>query len=78
MEVALLLGLAALGYALAPQDTRKEREEGPPKLDPKETFISPLPLAPETERVTVVQSATGHNNMVPFFGANVTQSVAPL
>ena len=75
MEVALLLGLAARGYALAPQDTRKEREEGPPKLDPKETFISPLPLAPETERVTLVQSATGHNNMVPFFGANVTQSV---
>ena len=75
MEVALLLGLAALGYALAPQDNRKEREEGPPKLDPKETFISPLPLAPETERVTLVQSATGHNNMVPFFGANVTQSV---
>lgn len=75
MEVALLLGLAALGYALAPQDSRKEREAGPPKFDPKETFISPRPIAPETERVTVVQSATGHNNMVPFFGANVTQSV---
>lgn len=75
MEVALLLGLAALGYALAPQDARKAREEEPPKLNPKETFISPQALAPETERVTVVQSATGHNNMVPFFGANVTQSV---
>jgi hypothetical protein len=75
MEVALLLGLAALGYALAPQEARKSREEEPPKKDPKETFISPLPLAPETERVTLVQSATGHNNMVPFFGASVTQSV---
>jgi hypothetical protein len=75
MEVALLLGLAALGYALAPQEARKAREEEPPKKDPKETFISPLPLAPETERVTLVQSATGHNNMVPFFGANVTQSM---
>lgn len=75
MEVALLLGLAALGYALAPQEARKAREEEPPKKDPKETFISPLPIAPETERITLVQSATGHNNMVPFFGANVTQSM---
>lgn len=75
MEVALLLGLAALGYALAPQDARKAREEEPPKINPKETFISPLPIAPETERVTLVQSQSGHNNMVPFFGANVTQSM---
>jgi hypothetical protein len=73
MEVALLLGLAALGYALAPQEPRTQKEA--PKMNPKETFISPLPIAPETERVTVVQSADGHNNMVPFFGANVTQSV---
>jgi hypothetical protein len=75
MEVALLHGLAALGYALAPQDARKPRDEEPRKMDPKETFVSPPPVAPETERVTLVQSATGHNNMVPFFGANVTQSV---
>jgi hypothetical protein len=75
MEVALLLGLAALGYALAPQDTRKPHEEEAPKLNPKETFISPRPIAPVTERVTLVQSPDGHNNMVPFFGANVTQSM---
>lgn len=75
MEVALLLGLAALGYALAPQDARTARDDQPRKLNPKETFISPQPIAPETERVTLVQSADGHNNMVPFFGANVTQSV---
>jgi hypothetical protein len=75
MEVALLLGLAALGYALAPQDARKARQEEPPTMNPKETFITPQPIAPETERVTLVQSAEGHNNMVPFFGANVTQSV---
>ena len=75
MEVALLLGLAALGYALAPQDARKARDEEPPTMNPKETFLNPLPIAPVTERVTLVQSADGHNNMVPFFGANVTQSV---
>jgi hypothetical protein len=75
MEVALLLGLAALGYALAPQEARDAREKEPPRLNPKETFLTPRPMAPETERVTVVQSPEGHNNMVPFFGASVTQSV---
>ena len=71
----MLLGLAALGYALAPQVAKKEGEEEPEKINPKETFIVPRNTLPETERVTVVQSSEGHNNMVPFFGANVTQSV---
>lgn len=74
MEVALLLGLAALGYALAPPAQRKDEEE-PAKRNPKETYVNPLPTAPETERVTIVQSTEGHNNMVPFFGTRVTQSV---
>jgi hypothetical protein len=74
MEVALILGLAALGYALAPQTGRQEEEE-PPKINPKETFVNPRRIAPETERVTVVQSTEGHNNMVPFFGSNLTQSM---
>ena len=75
MEVAMLLGLAALGYALAPQIAKKEGEEEPDKINPKETFVSPRTTLPETERVTIVQSSEGHNNMVPFFGANVTQSI---
>ena len=73
MEVALLLGLAALGYALAPQI--QPSKSSPPTINPKETFVSPRPTAPETERVTIVQSPEGHNNMVPYFGANVTQSM---
>ena len=73
MEVALILGLAALGYALAPQ-VAQETEE-PKKINPKETFVNPKPTAPETERVTIVQSTEGHNNMVPFFGGRVTQSI---
>jgi hypothetical protein len=74
MEVALLLGLAALGYALAPQIAREQqrlREEK--NKNPKETFLSPLPFE-DVDQVTVVQSEQGHSNMVPFFGANVTQS----
>lgn len=74
MEVALLLGLAALGYALAPQIAREQqRLRGEKNKNPKETFLSPLPFD-EVDQVTVVQSEQGHSNMVPFFGANVTQS----
>jgi hypothetical protein len=75
MEVALLLGLAALGYALAPQMAReRQRLEHDKSKNPKETFLSPLPFDDEVGKVTVVQSEQGHSNMVPFFGANVTQS----
>lgn len=74
MEVALLLGLAALGYALAPQIARQQREMADQqKRNPKETFISPAEYK-EIDDVRVVQSDDGHNNMVPFFGGNVTQS----
>jgi hypothetical protein len=74
MEVALLLGLAALGYALAPQIARQQRElQEQRKRNPKETFISPADFK-NIDDVTVVQAQEGHNNMVPFFGANVTQT----
>lgn len=76
MEVALLLGLAALGYALAPQIAAEQRKRnGLPerKINPKETFLSPLPFN-DTDKVTIIQASEGHNNMVPFFGANQTQS----
>lgn len=74
MEVPLLLGLAALGYALAPimaKNTGEEKKDE--KIDPKETFLSPQ-LFNEMDEVTIVQSPEGHNNMVPFFGARTTQS----
>ena len=73
MEVALLLGLAALGYALAPPLPVEEEKDT--RKDPKETFISPKNTSPVTENITIIQSQTGHNNMVPFFGANLTQSI---
>jgi hypothetical protein len=75
MEVALLLGLAALGYSLAPQIARMQEEQrlALKRRNPKETFITPAKFT-STDPVNVVQSPEGHNNMVPFFGANVTQS----
>lgn len=74
MEVALLLGLAALGYALAPQIAREQKRlQTEAKKNPKETFVTPDAFN-DTDQVTLVQSSEGHNNMVPFFGANVTQS----
>ena len=74
MEAALLLALAALGYALAPQDLRSGPKE-PERKNPKETLVTPQASAQETEVVTNAVSRTGHNNMVPFFGSRVTQSV---
>ena len=78
MEVALLLGLAALGYALSPQIAAEQRMlksggRAARSVDPKETFLSPLPFK-DTDTVTVIQATEGHNNMVPFFGSHVTQS----
>ena len=69
----MLLGLAALGYALAQQPIQADGEERR-KIDPKETFLSPMPFD-EVDKVTVVESSEGHNNMVPFFGSKVTQSM---
>ena len=72
----MLLGLAALGYALSPQIAKKdESAEEETKMNPKETFITPQRTLPETERMTIVNSSEGHNNMVPFFGGRVTQSM---
>jgi hypothetical protein len=68
MDVVLLMGLAALGYAMAVPRRRK----GEPVSDDavgKELY-TPL----NDMELAVVQAATGHNNMVPFFGANLTQT----
>jgi hypothetical protein len=68
MDVVLLMGLAALGYAMA---TPKRRRDAPASesIVGKELY-TPL----EEMEMTIVQAATGHNNMVPFFGANRTQT----
>jgi hypothetical protein len=73
MEVAMLLGLAALGYTLATQPIEKGSVQSQRKILPTETFVNPSESA--TDTVTVLQAPTGHGNMVPFFGASQTQSM---
>jgi len=71
----MLLGLAALGYALSPSRKETGEAEEDDRQNPRETFITPRNTLPETERMTIVQSSEGHNNMVPFFGGRQTQSM---
>ena len=68
MDVVLLMGLVALGYAMAVPKRRKDGSEAEPETV-KEMY-TPL----DDMEVAIVQAATGHSNMVPFFGANRTQS----
>ena len=69
LEVALLLSLAALGYIIA-----ADPQSGLLSKNPRETFLSPLPIS-DNDQVTNEVAQTGHNNMVPSFGARVTQSM---
>ena len=68
MDVVLLMGLAALGYAMAVPKPRKG--------DSLATSHEARELFGDTQHdeLTVVQAPRGHGNMVPFFGANRTQT----
>jgi hypothetical protein len=67
IELALLLGLGAVGYMLAVNDTKTENFTGHPH--------SPRPTEMIRDEVVHSQEQKGHNNEVPYFGANVTQSM---
>lgn len=68
IELALLLGLGAVGYALAVQQPRSG--------DQREDFTSTAPRPTESHSDDVVHSQRqqGHSNEVPFFGAALKQS----
>ena len=70
----MLLGLAALGYAVSTQTVHSDSAPERQTRNPKETMANPEDMRSETDSVNVVQSDTGHNNMVPFYGSKVTQS----
>jgi hypothetical protein len=63
IELALLMGLGAVGYMLATQEPRQEGFE-----------LQPRATADHTDMV-VHKQTKGHSNQVPFFGARVTQSM---
>jgi len=67
IELALLLGLGAVGYMLAVNDTRTENFTA--------SHASPRPTDEIRDDVVHSQEAKGHNNEVPFFGGRVTQSM---
>lgn len=69
-ELALLLGLGALGYVLAGNPAFSE-----PMKNPRETFLNPSSQSDDNDQVNNETSPEGHSNMVPFFGARVTQSM---
>ena len=70
IELALLLGLGAVGYMLAVQQPEKDLT----LLN--ERFVNmPRSTSEHTDPVIHSQDPKGHNNEVPFFGARVTQSM---
>jgi hypothetical protein len=63
IELALLVGLGAIGYVLANQDNNKEG------------FLpNAQSYTPEEER-PIPPAGKGHSNEVPYFGSHVTQSM---
>jgi hypothetical protein len=69
MDVVLLMGLAALGYAIA-LPKKKSNPDSDPSTDVKEQMFG----YKEFDELPIVQAWNGHGNMVPFFGANLTQT----
>jgi len=77
IEVALFTGIGLLGYVLSTQYS-----DASSSSKKKEPFYAPPPQQSQqsspgvlTEEVRVTTNPKGHNNMVPFFGARVTQNM---
>lgn len=68
IEVALLLGLGTVGYLLANDSSRNVEHYSNSEGEPRPTHKI-------QDEIIHSQDHKGHNNEVPFFGANVTQSM---
>jgi|APCry1669190288_1035285.scaffolds.fasta_scaffold00393_2 Family of unknown function (DUF5899) len=72
IEVALLLGLGAVGYLLAVDQPKKQGQMS--SGGPIENF-TPRPTENIDDGMEADMTNKGHNNEVPYFGANKTQSM---
>jgi hypothetical protein len=70
IEVALFTGVGLLGYILATQYNEENKREGF-----YDAVSPPASAITQNDSVTYSQDNKGHNNMVPFFGAKVTQNM---
>jgi hypothetical protein len=66
IEIALLVGLGAVGYLLATQHPTKENFK---------QAHSSRSIEDHKDDVNHTDSQKGHSNEVPFFGSNITQSM---
>jgi len=66
IELALLLGLGAVGYMLVKDQPIEHYSNG--EAEPRATHKI-------QDEIVHTQEQKGHNNEVPYFGANVTQSM---
>ena len=71
IEVALFTGVGLLGYILA---TQYKEESSLPRERFTDVVVPPTSVTTQNDSVTFSQDQ-GHNNMVPFFGAKVTQNM---
>jgi hypothetical protein len=71
IEVALLLGLGAVGYMLAVDNTSKSSTQ----MIEDFTSAAPRPTENLDDEIVHSTSQAGHANQVPFFGGRVTQSM---
>jgi hypothetical protein len=71
IELALLLGLGAVGYMLAVEQPQKDVNS----MNEGFTTAMPRSTSEHTDPVIHSQDPKGHANEVPFFGARVTQSM---
>lgn len=68
IELALLLGLGAVGYMLAVQPNPS------PQATENFTGLSPRPTSSLDDQIPTDVTNKGHSNQVPYFGSHVTQS----
>jgi hypothetical protein len=77
IQLALFTGLGLLGYILSTQYNLKFSGKNPRELfvDARESRPTILTADGQGDHALITQAPQGHNNMVPFYGAKVTQNM---